>query len=102
MTNQITSDDVSSQFAIAIKLLLEWARQEFQNRNTTTSDKVTAPQQFINTDKLLKASEVAKILQISRSMVYRMISRNEIPTIHIGKTVRVRRVDLDEFINRRE
>ena len=30
--NRIITDDVSNQFAKAIKLLLEWAQQEFQTR----------------------------------------------------------------------
>jgi excisionase family DNA binding protein len=49
---------------------------------------------------LLKAKEVADILQVSRSMAYRMMQRGEIPTIRVGNAVRVRGSDLEEFIKK--
>jgi excisionase family DNA binding protein len=49
-------------------------------------------------DKLLRASEVAEILDISRSMTYRLIQTGEIRSIHIGKARRVRCEDLQIFI----
>jgi len=50
------------------------------------------------TEKLLTAEEVAEILGISRSKAYRMMRVKEIPTITIGKNVRVSEDDLEEFI----
>ncbi len=50
--------------------------------------------------KLLKPREVANILDISRSMAYRLLSHGEIPVIKIGKSVRVRKQDLEEFIEK--
>jgi excisionase family DNA binding protein len=50
--------------------------------------------------KLLKAKEVADILQVSRSMAYRMMQREEIPTVRVGSAVRIRGSDLEEFIKR--
>lgn len=50
--------------------------------------------------KLLKPIEVARILDISRSMAYRLLSHGEIPVIRIGKSVRVRKEDLEEFIEK--
>jgi excisionase family DNA binding protein len=101
MTNSITSDEVANQFARALKLLLEWVKQEFQSKNTLPLKDSAPAQPFSETGRLLKANEIAKILQISRSTAYQMMLRNDIPTVHIGKAVRVRRSDLDEFINRR-
>ena len=50
--------------------------------------------------KLMKASEVAEVLQISRSKAYRMMRLGEIPTIKIGeKSVRVSNEDLNEYIS---
>jgi len=49
-------------------------------------------------DEFLTAGDVATILKISKSQVYHMIRRREIPSFSIGKTVRVRRVDLDAVI----
>jgi excisionase family DNA binding protein len=49
-------------------------------------------------DGILKASDVAQILRISKGLAYRMMQKGEIPTIQFGRTARVRRQDLDEFI----
>jgi excisionase family DNA binding protein len=50
----------------------------------------------INT--LLKAKEVAEILQISRAMAYNLMLRGELPTVRIGKCRRVRPEDLIKYI----
>lgn len=49
---------------------------------------------------LLKPMEVAMILDISRSLAYRLLQTGAIPSIRFGTTVRVRAVDLYEFIQR--
>ena len=51
-----------------------------------------------NFDRLLKAVEVAKILNISRAMAYQLMKQGKIQTIHIGASRRVRPADLQEFI----
>lgn len=50
------------------------------------------------TERLLTAEEVANILGVSRSKAYHMMQLREIPTIIIGKNVRVSKEDLEEFI----
>lgn len=47
---------------------------------------------------LLKAKDVAEILQISRAMAYNLMLRGEIPTVRIGKCRRVRPEDLIKYI----
>jgi excisionase family DNA binding protein len=47
--------------------------------------------------KLLRVGEVAKVLSVSRSHVYRLIESGEIPATRLGRTVRVRREWLEEF-----
>jgi excisionase family DNA binding protein len=47
---------------------------------------------------LLKATEVAEILNISRSMAYRLMQTRAIPTVCIGNAKRVRPVDLHNYI----
>ena len=49
--------------------------------------------------KLPNADDVAEILQISRSFAYTLMSRGEIPSVRLGRAVRVRPQDLDEFIS---
>lgn len=53
-----------------------------------------------NQTNLLKASEVARRLAISRSLAYQLMLRGDIPTIRFGGTVRVRDCDLEEYIQR--
>lgn len=54
-------------------------------------------------EKLVTAEKVAQILGISRSKAYAMMRQREIPTIRIGKSVRVVVEDLESYIqNHRE
>jgi len=50
------------------------------------------------TDRLLKAVEVAQILNISRSLAYRLLQEGQIPVIRINQAVRVRLRDLHQYI----
>ena len=54
----------------------------------------------IFSEKLLKATDVAEILNISRSMTYRILQTGQIRSISIGEARRVRPGDLADFINR--
>lgn len=49
---------------------------------------------------LLKASDVAQILNLSKPMVYRLASTGELPSVKIGGSVRVRKEDLDEYVRK--
>jgi excisionase family DNA binding protein len=53
---------------------------------------------YIAKNKLLRATEVAQILDISRSMAYRLIQTGEIRSVHIGMSRRVRPEDLQRYI----
>ena len=54
--------------------------------------KTYSPNQF------LRAAEIAKYLNISKPEAYRLIKIGEIPVIRIGRLVRVKFSDLDNFI----
>jgi len=49
--------------------------------------------------KLLKAIEVADILNISRAFAYQLMQQGKIPTVVIGAARRVRPKDLQDFIS---
>ena len=49
-------------------------------------------------ERLLKAIEVAEILNISRAMAYRLMQTRQIPTVRIGTARRVRPEDLKNYI----
>lgn len=48
--------------------------------------------------QLLTGEEVARILKISRAYAYRLMKQGDIPTIKIGRTVRVSYDNLLKFI----
>ena len=48
--------------------------------------------------ELLKAADIARILNISKSFAYQLMNRNELRSVHIGNTRRVRFSDLEKFI----
>jgi excisionase family DNA binding protein len=104
MNKQISSEEAANQLAKAIQLLLEWARQEMLAPSQPRSMKLMPDREregvqiLPDSKRLLKAKEVADILQVSRSMVYRMMQRGEIPTVRVSSAVRVRGSDLEEFI----
>lgn len=49
---------------------------------------------------LIHANDVAKILNISKSLAYRILKLGEIPTVRIGTAVRVRESDLLVYIQK--
>jgi len=48
--------------------------------------------------RLLKADEVAERLNISRRFAYSLMKTGQLPTVRIGRSVRVHPRDLNEFI----
>mgnify|MGYP003282932070 CR=1 FL=1 len=48
--------------------------------------------------KLLSVAEVAERLQVSQSLVYKMIERRQIPSIRVGRCVRVDSRALEETL----
>ena len=49
-------------------------------------------------ERLLKAPEVAKILNLSRAFVYQLMQTGELPTVRLHRSVRVRPSDLEALI----
>lgn len=50
-------------------------------------------------DRLLNVAEVAYYLKISRSFAYQLIGRGIIPSVRIGRSVRVRPKDIERYIS---
>ena len=49
-------------------------------------------------ERLIKATDVARILNISRAMAYRLMQQGAIRTVSIGAARRVRWADLQAYI----
>jgi excisionase family DNA binding protein len=46
----------------------------------------------------LKVPEVAQMLRIARSRAYELVGTGEIPSVRIGRSVRVSRKELDRWL----
>ena len=67
-----------------------------QEKQLEASSPRTIPLPFMK--PLLTAVEVARALNISKAQAYQLIRRKEIRFFSVGKLMRVRREDLDAFI----
>jgi excisionase family DNA binding protein len=47
---------------------------------------------------LFTANQVAKIMGISRSQVYVLLNKGHLGSVHIGRSRRITRAQVDEFI----
>jgi len=54
----------------------------------------------VSINRLLNAGEVARVLNISKALAYRLMQSGDIPTVRFNHTVIVREPDLDEYIRR--
>ncbi len=95
MNNRITRKEVAKQFIIAIQLLLEWIEQGEDSNEKRDIDSL---EEKPHEPSLFTATEVAKILKISKSKTYRLIQLKQIPCVRINRNVRVRREDLEDFV----
>ena len=50
---------------------------------------------------LLTVAEVAEKLRVSTMTVYRLIQREELPALRIGRSYRIDRSDLDDYLSGR-
>lgn len=48
--------------------------------------------------KLLRGGEVAQILSVSKAHAYQLMAAGKIPTVHLGRSVRVRPEDLEKYL----
>jgi excisionase family DNA binding protein len=51
--------------------------------------------------EFMKVPEVAKTLRIARSRAYELVAGGEIPSVRIGRSVRVSRRDLERWLEGR-
>ena len=52
---------------------------------------------FMDSDELLSAEEVGKILKLRKSTVQRWCHGGKLPAVKMGKVYRIRKKDLDEW-----
>ena len=54
----------------------------------------------MNTKLLLTVREAADVLGISRTAIYLLLQRGEIPSVKIGRSRRIKRKDIESYVNR--
>lgn len=50
-------------------------------------------------ERLLRPEDVASILNVSRSYAYTLLQTGELPAVRLGRSVRVRPQDLENYIS---
>jgi len=51
------------------------------------------------TKLLLTIIEASQVLAISRSKLYGLLNSGHLPSVHIGRSRRIRMTDLEDFVN---
>ena len=57
--------------------------------------------QSFATARFLTVQEVADLMRVSTMTVYRIIKSGELPAVRVGRSVRVRDVDVDTYLGNR-
>ena len=52
-------------------------------------------------EPLLTVGEVAALMRVSNMTVYRLIKAGQLGAIRVGKNYRIRRSDVDQYLNER-
>ncbi len=104
-TNRVTAEWLKQYLASSIV-----SQQEVQNISLQVDDPLQGPLYeeisepvYKRSLQLLSVSEVGELLGMGRSWVYQQIKSGELPSVQLGGSVKVRREDLEEYIqsNRR-
>lgn len=56
--------------------------------------------QTISSARLLRARDVAAFLNVSKSFAYALLQSGQIPSVRLGRSIRVRPSDLEDYISR--
>ena len=58
-------------------------------------------QDLLDFHRLMTAPEAARMLHVSRTMIYLLIGSGELPTVHIRRALRFRSEDVQAYIRNR-
>jgi excisionase family DNA binding protein len=62
-------------------------------------DDIAHHRKLAPTKLLLTITEACQVLAISRSKLYGLLNAGHLPSVHIGRSRRIRMTDLEEFVN---
>ena len=92
-----TIQEYAKKVGVQVGQLLAELLAEGMNITQTTASKPEVSEAR-DPQRLLKADEVAQLLNISQSQIYALMQHGEIPCVRIGRAVRVRPQDLEDYI----
>ena len=90
------SEPISVQFHGEITLTPEAARALGEIIRAAVSDRLVPAVEA----RLVKAPEACDILGVSRSTLYELMKREEVPALHLGRSLRFRTDLLEEYMRR--
>jgi excisionase family DNA binding protein len=70
--------------------------RSFRNRGDVPA---AVNQEFSPTKLLLTVTEASDVLSISRSKLYELLNSGHLPSVHIGRSRRIRMKDVEDFVN---
>ena len=90
---------IKMKMKMKMEIEMETAKvfQKLQKEKTMFTKHDISPDQDMF-PQLLNAREVSQILRLSPSTVYQLLQRGDIPSVHFGRSVRVRPKDLEAFV----
>lgn len=80
----------------------EWqddASEQEARRPRSVADEAMVGKREQGREQLMTVSEVADELRVSNMTVYRLIKAGDLAAIRIGKNYRIRRSDLEEYLD---
>lgn len=89
----------------ALKALLDpsavaaWLDEVESYRTRRATHHTPVPQPSSHGEGLMTVAEVGDLLRVKSSWVYEMTRRNEIPHVRVGRYVRFRRGDIDQWLD---
>src|ERR687894_2028256 len=101
MTQQATSLQQLRQALDALRQALEGVESallEFEEEALGGDEEETQRWQSGTSFQLLSIPEVCQELGMGKSWVYRRLKDGEIPSIKLGRTIKVKRADLDVYL----
>jgi excisionase family DNA binding protein len=96
-TGQIVSDFLTGILLLVLVDRPPDSKQSPEVKQRPNSERSEAIKQA--SEKLLTGSEVAERLNISKAKAYKLMSAGRISSVRFDKTVRVRKQDLEKFVD---
>jgi len=97
-TNESTQVLMETTLAEAIEVVNANRTTAWSHRNHGEAP-ASMDQKCTPTKLLLTVTEASQMLAISRSKMYELLNTGHLPSVHIGRSRRIRMKDVEEFVD---